>query len=281
MTRPLLSYVLTGDGPPVMLLHGLGGNHHQALGLLPDDLAVTRLAPDLPGHGDTDLLDDEPVNFAVFAGHIGALLESLGQQHRRQLGPLPIIGVSMGAGIAVALAAARPELVESLVLIRPAWLDVAPAVNLAPFSIIASFLERFGPVAGAESFRQTLEYQIIETQAPAMAASLLGQFTRPDAVSRTRVLTAMTNSTPLPTQAAYRHLDVDTLIIAAPDDPVHPDHIARTLHEWITGSELRFVPRKDLSPDNHIEGVQHLTAQLLSDRFQIFTGGSRIHRSYG
>lgn len=39
MTRqPVIRYIVEGDGPPVLLLHGLGGDHHQSLGLLPADL---------------------------------------------------------------------------------------------------------------------------------------------------------------------------------------------------------------------------------------------------
>ena len=45
--RPRLSYVLSGDGPAVLLLHGLGGDHNQSLGLVSETVQATRIAPDL------------------------------------------------------------------------------------------------------------------------------------------------------------------------------------------------------------------------------------------
>jgi hypothetical protein len=59
-------------------------------------------------------------------------------------GPLPIVGISMGAGIASAMAATRPDLVSGLALLRPAWLDIAPPPKLAPFPIVAELLRELG-----------------------------------------------------------------------------------------------------------------------------------------
>jgi hypothetical protein len=46
--RPPISYLRTGDGPAVLLLRGLGGDHNQCLGLLPDTIHATGIAPDMP-----------------------------------------------------------------------------------------------------------------------------------------------------------------------------------------------------------------------------------------
>jgi pimeloyl-ACP methyl ester carboxylesterase len=85
--RPPIGQTVTGEGHPVLLLHGLGADHTQALALLSDSVPATRIAADMPGHGDTDLLDDEPVTFAAFADLAAAVLDSL---HRnRALPPVP------------------------------------------------------------------------------------------------------------------------------------------------------------------------------------------------
>ena len=61
-----------------------------------------------------------------------------------------------------------------------------------------------------------------------MAQSLLGQFARPHARDRARVLIDMPNSLPRPDGAAYGELNVPTLVVGAPGDPCHPFTLART-----------------------------------------------------
>jgi pimeloyl-ACP methyl ester carboxylesterase len=240
----------------VLLLHGLGGDRRQALGLLPESFAATRIALDLPGHGERGLTPDEPLTFAAFAQEAAALLTE----------PVPVVGVSMGAGVALALAAARPGLVRQLVLIRPSWLDQAPPPHLAPFRAIARILTAGG---NADDFRATGDYRQVAAAAPAMAQSLLAQFDRPCAAERARVLDELPLSLPLPDRAAYAALDVEVTIVAAPQDPVHPEAVARTLREWIPGSRLVTVPRKMPDATDHQIAVQHAVAVAL--------GGGREH----
>ncbi|MBM2618610.1 alpha/beta hydrolase [Actinoplanes sp. LDG1-06] len=236
-----LFHTLAGSGRPVLLLHGLGGDRTQALGLLPSTFEATRIAPDLPGHGDTDLTPDEPVTFAAFAERVAGLLTS----------PVPVVGVSMGAGVAQALAAAHPELVERLVLVRPSWLDEPPA-HLEVFRTIARLLP------DRDAFLRTDSYQRIAAEAPAMAQSLLGQFDRPYAVERARVLDQMPLSFP------YGETGVDLTIVAAPGDPVHPESLARELHRRNPGSRLIMVPPKLPDPTEHQDAVRAVVAKALA-----------------
>jgi len=242
----------------VLLLHGLGGSRAQSLDLLPPDVRATRIAPDLPGHGDADLPADHPVSFAAFAALVADLLDS-----PRLGGPVPVVGVSMGAGVATTLAATRPDLVERLVLVRPAWLDVSPPPNLAPFGRIADLLRTLGPDAGLDAFRSTPEYLSVVDASPAMADSLLGQFARPHAVARSRVLAELPHDLPLPTREAYGDLRVPTLVLAAPGDPVHPEQLARTLTTWIPDARLTMVPHKGVDPAEHRTAVHREVAAAL------------------
>jgi pimeloyl-ACP methyl ester carboxylesterase len=262
--RPAITYAVTGEGPDVLLLHGLGGDRQQALGLLSDDVHATRIAPDMPGHGNTDLVDDEQVTFAAFATLTADLLDTLQQQEKRPAGAIPVVGVSMGVGIASTLAATRPDLVERLVLIRPSWLDLCPPPNLAPFPLIARLIDTLGPDAGSDAFRATPEYLSIKEMAPAMSGSLLGQFTRPYAAERSRVLAEMPNDLPLPGRDAYGKLNMDTLVVAAPRDPVHPEHLARALCSWIPHARLAIVPRRMPDATEHQLAVQRIVAAALA-----------------
>ena len=235
----------------VLLLHGLGGDRRQALGLLPDAFPATRIAPDLPGHGETDLRPDEPITFAAFAARIAGRLGE----------PVAVAGVSMGAGVALALAGSRPDLVKRLILVRPSWLLESSPPHLEPFRTIARILTTRG--IDPDAFRATGTYRRIAREAPAMAQSLLGQFTRPYAVERARVLAEMPLSLPLANGEAYRKLGVDVTIVAAPQDPVHPEWLARDMQHLIPASRLVMVPRKMPDPAEHQAAVQRTVATAL------------------
>lgn len=261
-TEPI-NVAVQGEGRPVLVLHGLGGDSMQSLALLPVGSPVTLIAPELPGHGDTDLLPEEPANFDAFARLCASVLDGMRVAGRISTQPLLVVGVSLGAGVALALVAARPDLVAGLVLIRPAYLDTAPPPNLAPFPIVAGLLRELGPEAGAAAFRDTAIYRSIEREAPAMAQSLLGQFSRSHARERSRVLEDMTLSLPLPDRRAYTLLTVPTLVVGAPEDPVHPYALAQTLSDWIPGSRFARVPRKLLDPSEHNHAVARVVSKEL------------------
>lgn len=108
-----LSYLRKGAGRPVLFIHGFGGNA-AGWAFIQDALAASydTLALDLPGHGASSkqIADGSLSGQArVLAGFIAAL----------ELGQVDVIAHSMGGGIALALAAAHPELVGNMVLIAP------------------------------------------------------------------------------------------------------------------------------------------------------------------
>jgi pimeloyl-ACP methyl ester carboxylesterase len=97
--------------PPVLMLHGLGvgGSVWQAFArrMLPNLAAI---APDLRGHGQSDA---PPSGYAP-ADYAGDLLELLETD-----GPLPVVGHSLGALVALQLADTRPTSVTWLALLDP------------------------------------------------------------------------------------------------------------------------------------------------------------------
>ena len=100
-------------GTPLLLLHGLGASGAVwasfARRLSPHWQCI---APDLRGHGDSD----HPVagyEGPDYAGDLSAFIEQLA------LGSVPAIGHSLGALVAIALAARHPDRVSALVLLDP------------------------------------------------------------------------------------------------------------------------------------------------------------------
>ncbi|GFG55809.1 alpha/beta fold hydrolase [Mycolicibacterium agri] len=118
-----IAYTVAGDGPALLLVHGLGGTR-QTWQYLIDDLARTHtvIAPDLPGHGESDL----PAGDYSLGAHACALRDlTLALGHKR----FSVVGHSLGGGIALQTAYQFPERVDRLLLISSGGLG--PEVSVA------------------------------------------------------------------------------------------------------------------------------------------------------
>lgn len=105
---------LGGEGPPLVLVHGLGGAAYNFTHLAP--LLAERhrvLIPDLPGHGGTAPLPAVET-LGDLAAHVAAVADHEG------MAPAAVVGYSMGGVVALRLAAERPESVTALTLIASA-----------------------------------------------------------------------------------------------------------------------------------------------------------------
>jgi pimeloyl-ACP methyl ester carboxylesterase len=100
-----------GRGAPIVALHGLTASYINFIGIA-ERLAGRRplFAVDLRGRGDSDK-PDGPYGMAQHARDVAAAMRAMG------LGASIIVGHSMGAFVATALAAQEPGLVAGLVLI--------------------------------------------------------------------------------------------------------------------------------------------------------------------
>ena len=128
-----LSVHVTGDGPPLLLLHGLGGSGRYWAGIGPL-LAGTRtlIAPDLAGFGRSDKPRLEYTrDFHVEA--IEAMLAALGVD-----GDLGVAGHSMGGILAALFAARHPARVESLALVASPF----PRTQTHPFRMPRGLVAR-------------------------------------------------------------------------------------------------------------------------------------------
>jgi 3-oxoadipate enol-lactonase len=104
-----------GQGPPVVLLHGLGGSRtvwNLVIPRLSDRFRV--LAPDLRGHGRSGAPPGAPVGFVDLEQDLIRLFDA------RSLGAVHLVGLSAGALLALRMALDRPDRVRSLTLIAGA-----------------------------------------------------------------------------------------------------------------------------------------------------------------
>jgi pimeloyl-ACP methyl ester carboxylesterase len=112
-----------GRSAPVVALHGLTASHLNFVGIA-ERLAgrCALFAPDLRGRGDSDK-PEGPYGFVQHAHDVAAAMRSMG------LGPSIVVGHSMGAFVATALAAQEPSLVSSLILIDGGLVPDTPAAD--------------------------------------------------------------------------------------------------------------------------------------------------------
>ncbi len=108
-----LAYDVTGEGPPVVLAHGIGDSRHSYRFLAPALAAAGyRVAAlDIRGCGDSSLGWDGYSRTDI-AGDLVALVRHLG-------GPAVIIGQSISGGAATIAAATAPELITGIIELAP------------------------------------------------------------------------------------------------------------------------------------------------------------------
>ena len=109
-------------GPPVILIHGFGTCSFlwRNVGARLAEAACTAYAIDLIGHGESDRPFDADFSIAAQAEYVDAAMTAL------RLARATVVGVDVGGGVALRLAATRPERVERLMLINSIGLDEFP-----------------------------------------------------------------------------------------------------------------------------------------------------------
>ena len=112
---PLIVRELGGSGAPLVVLHGLLGSSRnwQSAGVALAERGHRVLAPDLRNHGSSPWADD--CSYLALAGDVIAMLDGLA------LGPVHLVGHSMGGKAAMRLVMDRPDLVSRLTVV-----DIAP-----------------------------------------------------------------------------------------------------------------------------------------------------------
>jgi pimeloyl-ACP methyl ester carboxylesterase len=138
-----------GEGPSLLLLHGLAGHAEewaQTASWLTARCRVVAL--DARGHGRSERLPGDVSRDSLVAD-VAFVVERLGLQ------PVVVVGQSVGGLTALSLAARRPDLVRSLVLVDASPAGGGDGVEQAVETTVAALREwptPFGSRAAAEAF---------------------------------------------------------------------------------------------------------------------------------
>lgn len=110
-----LHHRFEGSGPPILLVHGLGGDHtiwNGVIPLLAKEFQV--IAPDLRGHGRTPAPEGSTFSFREMEGDLEALLRE------RKVERAHVVGLSAGGFLVLRWALDAPERLRSITVINAA-----------------------------------------------------------------------------------------------------------------------------------------------------------------
>jgi pimeloyl-ACP methyl ester carboxylesterase len=219
-----------GDGPPVVLLHGLSATRrnvvHGSRHLIKRGYRL--VAYDARGHGASS--PAASYEYADLVADLDAVLAQLGIERAA------LAGSSMGAATAMAFALEQRERVAALVQITPAY--AGSARREERWETLAAALERGGvdafveaavpdgmPERWREVARQATRQRMERHEHPEAVAAALREVPRS---------TAWTGLEPL------ERLDLPVLIVASRDeaDPLHPLRVAEEYERRLPRREL-------------------------------------------
>ncbi len=222
-------YISVGQGPPVVLVHGLGGSLHAWYGVT-ENLSLHHhvVALDLRGHGRS-ADGGQAVSVVGWAQDVEALVSAL------ELPPVTLVGHSMGTLVAQHLAAARPEMVDSLVLVggishfepdaKQAYADRA---DRAEADGMDALVDDWLPGALSPRTRARL---------PQLSGLLRDLFLRNDPASYARACRALAKA---PTIAREK-IGQPTLLVVGDHDQSTPIAMTEELHRQIPVTSVRVV----------------------------------------
>jgi 3-oxoadipate enol-lactonase len=219
-----------GEGPPIVMLHGLGGTSNTFQAMVPALAGFRVVRPDLPGAGRSRPPPQKiTVGFLVEAVENATSHLGVGRAH--------VVGHSFGTLIAQHIAARHPERVASLTLFGPI---------LEPQEAARDRLRERAATARHEGM-STVAEQLIRlalstataNENPVAVAFVRESHMRQDAEGFARSCEALEQAE----KADHRLIDCPALIITGDEDTVGPAGVAQELADRIGGAKTVILHR--------------------------------------
>ena len=237
-----VAYRTAGDGPVVLLVHGMAGSSATWGHVIPA-LAerFTVVAPDLLGHGDSARPRTE-YSLGTHANGLRDLLNALGHV------AATCVGQSFGGGVVMQMAYQFPERCERLVLVSSGGLG--PEVNFLLRALSAPGAEQVLSLACAPRMQEAASRVATWLRRVGVRAGPAGEevwrsyASLADADSRRaffrtlRAVIDLNGQTVGASNRLYLAAHIPTLIVWGARDPLIPVRHAITAHEAIPGSRL-------------------------------------------
>jgi len=230
-----LAVEVFGQGPPLIFAHGLTGERHgtqRQFASLADRYRI--ISFDQRGHGQsTPVTDPALYDFRRMAEDITAILDALDVE-RAIVG-----GESMGAATMLTFSLTHPQRVERLLITAPAFSDqpnvqredIWAAGDLVEKEGVGVWLERSAEVQRTELgwSEEVIEY-------------IAGARTQHNDASIATALKTVIDWVILPDLTPLAGLDMPACVIAWPNDPLHPQALAKRVADALPNACLETLP---------------------------------------
>ena len=246
------------SGAPILLVHGFGASsfqwRFQLTALAAAGFHV--LAPDLPGHGFSQLtFPTGEYTREAYARRLWLLLDAIGIDHT------PIVGQSMGGAVAAEMALQQPDRVRGLVLLSPVGFGTVPPRA----RVVRRVPDALAPLGRAFANRATARIILRDVYGPDAHWSardeddLLAPYGQP-AIYRALLRTLKEFDFGLHSAALLARLPAGTLVVFGTHDhvvrPVDLDARLRAMRD----ARLMMLPRVGHLPQ--VEAAERVAALL-------------------
>ena len=216
----------SGDGPPVVMIHGLGGTSNSFQPLMGVLNGYRTLRLDLPGAGRSSLRPGRP----GLAGLVSAVYDGL---KTTSIGRAHFIAHSMGTLICQQLAAQSPDVVQSLVLFGPILEPSPSARRTLKERATTARMEGMAGIADAISVNS-----IVASPNSVAAALVRESLLRQNPAGYAAHCEALSDAD----AAKHDAIQCPTLLVAGEKDTVAPVREVRRLQRKIAGARLEIIP---------------------------------------
>ena len=221
-----IAYDVAGEGPLVVLSHGIGDRRQAYRFLMPQLVAAGYrvAAADLRGHGDSSMNwtshdGSQAISRTDVAGDLLALIRHLG-------GPAVIIGHSISGGAATIAAAQAPELVNGVIELNP--FTKTQSLGVGALFTVGRYRRGMTRLMGTMIFKSLgqwlayldVAYPIKPADYDEYTAELAAKLREP---GRFAEFMKTGKSTPADAQAQLPNISCPALIIMGTEDPDFPD----------------------------------------------------------
>jgi pimeloyl-ACP methyl ester carboxylesterase len=224
-----------GEGPPVVLLHGLTATRRY---VVHGSRALARaghrqITYDARGHGRSDpAAPGHRYSYGELAGDLEAVANTVVGE-----GPFVLAGHSMGAHTALAYALDNASRLAALVIIGPTYVGVIDDESIAAWDRLADGFAS----GGVEGFMTAYDHDLRPEWREAVlriARRRMGEHRHPEAVAD--AIRAIARSRPYDGLSELELVDVPALVVASHDaaDPGHPYSVASAYAQALPHARL-------------------------------------------